>query len=80
MKGPAATERPPLKRQTVANRSRSRRTKREGARERPAGMERKTRKDGWTDGEGIIWRVRGRGKASFYRGRHLPTDRHYRTK
>lgn len=30
--------------------------------------------------EGIIWRVRGRGKASFYRGRHLPTDRHYRAK
>lgn len=43
------------------------------------GGETRVRTDGRME-EGIIWRVRGRGKASFYRGRHLPTDRHYRAK
>lgn len=30
--------------------------------------------------DGITWRYTGCGKASFYRGRHLPADRHYRAK
>lgn len=39
-----------------------------------------TRKDGWTRMEKVLYGEYGRGEASFYRGRHLPTDRHYRAK
>lgn len=30
--------------------------------------------------EKVLYGGYGRGEASFYRGRHLPTDRHYRAK
>lgn len=30
--------------------------------------------------EKVLYGEYGRGEASFYRGRHLPTDRHYRAK
>lgn len=79
-------ERPPLKGQTVAS---QRRDKEEGRNGKRRGEEsgydlgqkgRRVRMDGRMERRYYMASTRGRGEASFYSGRHLPTDRHYRAK
>lgn len=67
-----------LKGQTVAN---QRRDKEEGVATTTTGQKgRRVRMDGRMERRYYMASTRGRGEASFSRGRHLPTDRHYRAK